>query len=212
MENVIEIVNKANVLFYNKLSILDKNTLEKEQYIRYLQMQYHLTNGVQESFLSLASHPETRKYKGLRKFLIQFAYEEEMHYKLAEHDLKELGEQTGEVPFLVEVWWQYQRKVIKDNPFQRLGTTCILENIGNHSAKMLKGIMAKAPFITQRNTSFIQVHMHEVLPHGDQIVEALDSAKLNEYHTQELVSGALKGSWLYARIIDWVLDGDAYLN
>jgi len=213
MKNVIEIVDQANVHFYNKLSVLDQGEpLSREQYVRYLRMQYHLTNGVQESFLALASHPETRKYSSLRKFLIQFAYEEEMHYRLAEKDLEDLGETPGEIPFLVEVWWQYQRKIIKDNPFQRLGTTCILENIGNHSAGMLKKVLSEAPFISKKNTSFIMIHMHEVLPHGDQIVEALESAKLSETHQKELVQGAVKGSWLYSNIIDWVLDGDAFMN
>ncbi|MBK9225336.1 MAG: hypothetical protein IPO23_13340 [Flavobacterium sp.] len=75
----------ANILFADKPTDKLWNGLEIEQYIRYLQVQYHLTQRVQTT-LAMASHPDTRAYKDLRGFLINFGYEEEMHYKLAEKD------------------------------------------------------------------------------------------------------------------------------
>ncbi len=140
-------VKKANILFADKLSNNLWNGLEIEQYIRYLQIQYHLTKGVQNTFLVMAAHEDTRAYKKLRPFLVNFGYEEEMHYKLAEKDLKELGSETGEMPFVVELWWAYQKAILPIKPMERLGATAILENIGNYAAPIIKELFAEADFI-----------------------------------------------------------------
>ena len=137
------IVQKANILFADKLTNNLWNGLEIDQYIRYLQIQYHLTKGVQNTFLAMAAHEDTRPYKKLRPFLVNFGYEEEMHYKLAEKDLKELGSDTGSMPFVVELWWAYQKSILPVKPMERLGATAILENIGNY-AKYLEAIKKSA--------------------------------------------------------------------
>jgi len=208
MTELSALVDKANILFADKLRHNFNDGLQKEQYIRYLQMQYHLTNGVQETFLALASHAESRVYKKLRPFLINFAYEEEMHYKLAEKDLKNLDAQPGEMPFLVEVWWAYQKQAIIKKPMERLGATAVLENVGNYAAPIIKELMGGASFINKKNTTFTQVHMHEALPHGDQILDALDAESFSEKHQKQLLDGAQKATWLYASCIyDWIITG-----
>ena len=208
MEAVNCKVKKANVLFADKLTDKLWNGLEIEQYIRYLQVQYHLTKGVQNTFLSMASHPDTRSYKDLRAFLINFGYEEEMHYKLAEKDLQELGSLTGEIPFVVELWWAYQKAILPIKPLERLGATAILENIGNFAAPVIKELMAEADFITKKNSSFTQVHMHEELPHGDQILDALRNENFSELHQNQILEGATRTTWLYANtIFDWIITG-----
>jgi hypothetical protein len=201
-------VEQANIFFANKLKNSFPLGLQKEQYIRYLQMQYHLTKGVQETFLALASHEDTRAYKKLRPFLINFAYEEEMHYKLAKKDLQNTGAEIGEMPFLVEVWWAYQKRAIKYKPLERLGATAILENVGNYAAPIIKEIMGSATFINKKNTTFTQVHMHEALPHGDQILDALAAENFSEVHQKQLLDGAERATWLYAsNIYDWIITG-----
>ncbi|AWV97897.1 hypothetical protein [Arcticibacterium luteifluviistationis] len=201
-------VEQANLLFAEKLKTNFPNGLQKEQYIRYLQMQYHLTKGVQETFLALAAHPETRAYKKLRPFLINFAYEEEMHFKLAEKDLKNLGAKTGEIPFLVEVWWAYQRQAVATKPLERLGATAVLENVGNFAAPIIKELMGSASFISKKNTTFTQVHMHEALPHGDQILDSLANENFITLHQKQLLDGAERATWLYASCIyDWIISG-----
>lgn len=208
MAHLAEKVESANLFFANKLRNNFEHGLQIEQYIRYLQMQYHLTKGVQETFLALAAHPETRPYKKLRPFLINFAYEEEMHYKLAEKDLKNLHAAPGEIPFLVEVWWAYQRNAIKTKPLERLGATAILENVGNYSAPIIKELMGSAAFLTKKNTTFTQVHMHETLPHGDQILDALSNEDFSPMRQKQLLDGAEKATWLYASCIyDWIITG-----
>ncbi|WP_341226191.1 hypothetical protein [uncultured Arcticibacterium sp.] len=208
MAKLSDKVEQANLLFAEKLKTNFPNGLQKEQYVRYLQMQYHLTKGVQETFLSLAAHPDSRAYKKLRPFLINFAYEEEMHFKLAEKDLKYLGVQTGEIPFLVEVWWAYQRQAIINKPLERLGATAVLENVGNFAAPIIKDLMSSASFISKKNTTFTQVHMHEALPHGDQILDALTNESFSTLHQKQLLDGAERATWLYASCIyDWIISG-----
>jgi len=208
MEAVNCKVKKANILFADKLTDKLWSGLEIEQYIRYLQVQYHLTKGVQNTFLSMASHPDTRSYKDLRSFLINFGYEEEMHYKLAEKDLQELGSRVGEIPFVVELWWSYQKAILPTKPLERLGATAILENIGNFAAPVIKELMAEADFITKKNSSFTQVHMHEELPHGDQILDALANESFSEQHQNQILEGATRATWLYANtIFDWIITG-----
>lgn len=201
-------VKKANLLFADKLTNNLWNGLEREQYIRYLQIQYHLTKGVQNTFLVMAAHEDTRAYKKLRPFLVNFGYEEEMHYKLAEKDLKELGSDTGEMPFVVELWWAYQKAILPLKPMERLGATAILENIGNYAAPIIKELFAEADFITKKNSSFTQVHMHEELPHGDQILDILSREHFSEQHQRQILEGASRATWLYASTIyDWIITG-----
>lgn len=212
-EQIEQKVEKANIHFAEKLSNNFDKGLQKEQYVRYLQMQYHLTKGVQETFLALASHPETRAYKKLRPFLINFAFEEEMHYKLAEKDLRNTDAEIGEMPFLVELWWAYQKQAIAIKPLERLGATAVLENVGNYAAPIIKDLMAAAPFISNKNTTFTQVHMHEALPHGDQILDSLAAEDFTEKHQAQLIAGAEKATWLYASCIyDWIISGELTLK
>lgn len=205
-------VNIANEYFLSRFKQLDREGLQEAQYIRYLQMQYHLTKGVQETFLAIAAHPETKKYRKLRKFLIQFGYEEEMHFKLAEDDLKELNQEVGAIPFPVELWWEYQKMVVKIRPIERLGATAILENIGNYAAPIIKSVLFNADFISHSNIKFVEVHMHEELPHGDQIIEILSQVNWSDSHLKQLKDGAEKATWLYAKtIFDWIIDGSLKL-
>ena len=206
-------VENANLFFAEKLQRNFAETgLKAEQYIRYLQMQYHLTKDVQDTFLAIAAHAETRSYKKLRKFLINFAFEEEMHYKLAEKDLKNTGAGTGEIPFPVELWWAYQRQTVRQKPMERLGATAVLENVGNFAAPVIKDLLGSASFIHKRNTTFTQVHMHEELPHGDQILDALGAEHFSKMHQDQLLSGAEKATWLYASTIyDWIINGELTL-
>jgi len=209
MKELLNEIENANQYFAKKFKPFEDKGISKEQYVRFLQMQYHLTKGVQGSFLGIASHPETRNYRKLRPFLVNFGYEEEMHYKLAEADLRELNEVPKEIPFSVELWWQYQKHAVKVKPLERLGATAILENIGNFAAPIIKKVMSNSSFLTLKNTTFVKLHMHEELPHGDQIIEILSKEKFSDKHQQQLIEGAKRAKWLYASTIyDWILNGE----
>lgn len=211
---ILEIINSSNQFFRQELlGIRDTNEgLTKVQYIRYLQMQYHLTKGVQKPFIYLAGHERTYAYKKLRKFLINFAYEEEMHFKLAENDLENLHAAPGEKPLDVRLWWAFYNEIIQTQPFIRLGATCILENIGNGTSDIVKSLIQKATYLTNTNTTFLRVHLHEELPHGDQIVGALAAETFNDQDLVELIEGAKIGFKLYSRMLMWALKGEMILK
>lgn len=208
MKEITEIINESNEYYNNRLlEVIQNGGITHEQYVGYLRMQYHLTKGVQKPFLSIAAHEKTRPYKKLRDFLVRFAYEEEMHFRLAEKDLQKLNEKTGDIPLDVTLWWSYYNQAIVENPFVRLGSTCILENIGKGTHNTIKLLMSKASFLNNQNTTFLRVHMHEELPHGDQVVEALRTAKLKDADYADLVKGTKIGFVLYSRMIHWALTG-----
>jgi hypothetical protein len=112
------------------------------------------------------------------------------------------------MPFVVELWWGYQKAILTTKPLERLGATAILENIGNFAAPVIKELMTEADFITKKNSSFTQVHMHEELPHGDQILDALANENFSELHQTQILEGATRATWLYANtIFDWIITG-----
>ena len=209
LSQLLAAVEKANSFYAENMEKVSEKGLQKDQYMRFLRMQYHLTKGVQNTFLGIASHSETRPYKKLRKFLVNFAYEEEMHYKLAEKDLQRLGGTPEATPFPVELWWQYQKYVVQHKPLERLGATAVLENIGNYAAPIIKKMFAEANYINSQNTSFATVHMHEELPHGDQILDALSAENFSQNHLSQLNEGARRATWLYASVIyQWIMNGE----
>jgi hypothetical protein len=176
-----------------------------DQYIRYLSFQYHLTRGVQRYFMAAAGHPDLARRRRLRAFLVNFANEEELHYLVAANDLHQLGLKPLPAPFDVELWHAYFERVVVERPFVRLGAATILENISNGVARPWVKRALSGPFLTRENTKFLVLHQHETLPHGEQIMEALASAGLEERHLADLEEGARKGAVLYLRMAEWAI-------
>jgi hypothetical protein len=206
---VLEIVERAQAVFRSKLQcIQDQGGLTREQYVRYLSFQYHLTKGVQRHFLKVAGHPRLARKNLLRDFLFKFGLEEEPHYKVAEVDLQRMGETPLPCPLDVSLWWAYFDQIVEARPFVRLGATCVLENLGGGAAALGHHLLDSAPFLNKSNTRFITIHFHEILPHGDQIVSALESAPLDAGDLHELIEGANIGSIIYLRLTMWALGQD----
>lgn len=182
------------------------------QYIRYLQMQYHLTKGVQLYFMRAAGHPSLARHRKLRNFLFDFANEEELHYLVAENDLRELDSDAGTTPIDVAFWHAYFQEIVEVRPFVRLGAAAILENASGGRMKDQLKIALSAKFLNRENTKFIVLHQHEILPHGDQILEALDAEDLSPDKLADLAEGAQTGFLLFYRMIQWALDEKAMSN
>ena len=187
------------------LDVEQTGGLTRDRYVRLLSMQSHLTRGVQKHFFRIAGHPDLGKKPALRKFLVRFAHEEEFHFQLAEQDLRRMGAEPLGVMLDVKLWWAFFDSIIDEKPFMRLGATCILENITAGSRDELRRVLGSASFLNKSNTMFIEIHQHEGLPHGDQILEALEQADLNEWQLADLKEGARMGSVLFLRLLDWAL-------
>ena len=160
---------------------------------------------MQRYFLAIAAHPDLARRRTLREFLFRFANEEELHYLVAANDLHKLGMRPLPMPFDVELWHHYFKTVVIDRPFVRLGAATILENIADGVAKEWVRKALVGDFLTRDNTKFLVLHQHETLPHGDQILSAIESGELEPRHYRDLIEGARKGTVLYLRMAEWAI-------
>ncbi len=197
----------SQALFADLLeSALRAGPVTVEQYCRYLSMQYHLTRGVQAYFFAIAANSELARRRKLRRFLCEFANEEELHYLVAGNDLLALGRKPLPEPFDVTLWHSYFRAIVATRPFIRLGAAAILENLSAGVAREPARRALSAPFMTKDNTKFLVLHQHETNPHGEQILEALEGASLSEAELGDLFLGARQGTILYLRMARWAID------
>ncbi|NJO81066.1 MAG: hypothetical protein HC827_22910 [Cyanobacteria bacterium RM1_2_2] len=209
MQTILSIVATAQKIFRQKLEQVEVvGGLTLEQYARYLSMQFHLTKDVQRHFFIAASHASLATKGKLREFLVAFGLEEEMHYRIAQKDLDNLGQLLLPAPLDVKLWWAYFDSLIGTRPFVRLGATCILENLGSGSSDVAKRLLKSAPFVNERTSRFMQIHLHEELPHGTWIINILSNTALEEANLSDLEEGAKIGAILYLRMVDWALHTD----
>ena len=202
------IISSAKAEFRSLLEmVVQDGGLTREQYQRFLSMQFHLTKGVQRHFFLVASHTEMSSRKSLRNFLVEFGDQEEQHYLIAKRDLENLQQELLEPCLDVQIWWRYFDAVVQERPFLRLGATCILENISGGSSDLIASLLKAAPWLNPRNTRFLVSHQHEELPHGDQILDALGKANLTGSHINDLEEGARVAVTIYLRMFRWVMTG-----
>ena len=97
-----------------------------------------------------------------------------------------------------------------ERPFVRLGATCVLENFGSGIGDLVKPILQATPFLTPKTSRFLQIHMHEELPHGDQILAALTQARPNAVEQADLAEGAEAGATLFLRMLDGAFGKDEW--
>lgn len=206
LERMAPTVQFAQKSFADLLrSAIARGPMTAEHYIRYLSMQYHLTKGVQRYFITAAAHSDLKRKKALRRWLLDFANEEELHYVVAGKDLQKLGHKPLPEPFDVTLWHAYFKEVVVERPFVRLGAACVLENISGGAAKPYVAEAMSAPFFNRDNTNFLVIHQHEKLPHGEQILEALAEAALDDRQINDLIEGARRGLVFYLRMAEWAL-------
>jgi hypothetical protein len=206
---ILVAVKKSQNRFRDKLQVLidTSNSLSEEQYVRYLSMQYHLTKGVQRHFFTAASHPDIVVRKGLRDFLWKFGIEEEPHFQIALKDLQNMKRTPLPKPFDVHAWWMFFDSIINERPFIRLGATSVLENLSDGAKEQVNHIFSNAPYISPKNFRFFAIHKHEEnLNHGEQILAALESARLDQNELKDVIYGTNIGTEMYMRMVDWVLD------
>lgn len=193
------------------LRAVDENRLSRDAYVRFLTNQYYLTKGVQKSLLRVVGSNRLQRKRRLREFLYRFALEEEPHYLLALSDLEELGQPVPEQPMMAAVWRAYFDSTLEDQPFQRIGCTCVLENIGSGLGPTVKSLFQKLDFLTPNTTRFLLLHLHEEVPHGEQILAALTSSKLEPRDIAELMRGARVAVVSYLRMVEWYFHSDEIL-
>jgi hypothetical protein len=207
LDELKDICRQTAARFTTLLDAHLKDGITKAVYQRYLSMEYHLTRDVQRYFMTVAAHHAFARLRKLRAFLVRFAGEEELHYVVAANDLRALGLDIVAAPFDVDLWHAYFRAEMVVRPFARLGAACVLENLANPDNRgMLKALLTQARFLDAHNTKFLVLHMHEVLPHGEQMLAALAAETLSDEQLRDLADGARKGAVMYLRMVEWALD------
>lgn len=211
---VLSVVEQAKTAFHAMLVRFSEGTagLTPTLYHRYLSMQYHLTRLVQRHFFTVAGHHSLMDRKKLRDFLVNFANEEEPHYLIAQNDLRKMGLEPLPCPLDVALWQDYFLPRVAERPFHRLGATCVLENLGAGAGTTGRLLLKNATFLSTENTRFLDIHFHEVLPHGDQIIAALNSVELTADEIEDARKGAIIGSIFYLRLANWVFGTDPVLG
>lgn len=200
-------ITAAQALFAQVLeTALRSGPVTVEQYCRYLSMQYHLTKDVQAYFFAVAANSALAKRRKLRRFLSDFANEEELHYLVAANDLLAFDRRPLPEPFDVTLWHAYFRGVVNTRPFLRLGAAAILENLSAGVAREPARRALSAPFMTRDNTKFLVLHQHESNPHGEQILDALAAENFTHTELGDLFLGARLGTILYLRMAKWAVD------
>lgn len=197
----------AQALFAQVLeTALRSGPVSVEQYCRYLSMQYHLTRDVQAYFFAIAANSALAKRRKLRRFLCDFANEEELHYLVAANDLLAFKRRPLPEPFDVTLWHSYFRGIVATRPLVRLGAAAILENLSAGVAREPARRALSAPFMTRENTKFLVLHQHETNPHGEQILQALEAETFSTAELGDLFLGARQGTVLYMRMARWAVD------
>jgi hypothetical protein len=200
-------IASAQALFAQVLeTALRSGPVTVEQYCRYLSMQYHLTKDVQAYFFAVAANSALAKRRKLRRFLCEFANEEELHYLVAANDLLAFGRRPLAEPFDVTLWHSYFRGIVATRPLLRLGAAAILENLSAGVAREPARRALSAPFMTRDNTKFLVLHQHETNPHGEQILDALAGETFSASELNDLFLGARQGTILYLRMARWAVD------
>lgn len=212
-ENLRGIVERARVKANERVCrAIGEVSFTREAYVRFLLNQYHLTNGMQKPLLRVAASERLSKKRKLREFLFRFALEEEPHYLLAASDLQALGEPTGFPPLESALWWAYFNSTLDNEPFQRLGGTCILENIGVGLGDVIKPLFKVNDFLRPDTTRFLRLHLHEEIPHGDQVFGILEQSHLETRDLDELILGARVAAVIYLRMLEWYFDSDPIVS
>jgi hypothetical protein len=213
LSSLHRVIEEAGAIFREMLGATEMNGgLSRGAYVRYLQMQYHLTKEVQRYFLSAAAHPCMSGKRDFREFLFRFALEEEPHYGIAQTDLATLGETVGESPLDVRLWHAYFSGIVQSQPYRRLGAAAVLETIGTLASDVIKRLLKNAEFLNESNTRFVVIHMHEILPHGTQFLLELSNSRPSVEEVEDIVAGAIDGGAIYLRMASWALGAEQNIN
>lgn len=174
--------------------LVEEGGLTEVRYGRLLSCLTHFTRDVQRHFYSLAGHQTFARRKELRAYLVQFADEEEWHWRIAQADLEALGQPLSPAPIEVDLWWAFFDKMVVERPFVRLGAAALLENLGNCIPAEGTGVMDR-PFLRPDTLRFYRIHHND--GHGEEILEAITHANPSTEEWQDVVRGAEVGRLLH---------------
>lgn len=175
--------------------------ISKMAYTQYLSDQAFMVRDVCPQMLAVASSPELAGRNSLRRFLIELALEEEAHHEIARTDLQSLDVEVRPPSLDARLWHLYSSALATSKPFQRLGVSVVLENSGAVVGSVVRTILAESPFLNAGNTKFVRAHLHDDIPHGEQLLRALDDGELDNSEIRTLETGIEDAGTMLARLL-----------
>jgi hypothetical protein len=180
---------------------LGAQTMTRESYVQYLSDQAYMVHDVCRQMFLVASHLSLAKRRRLRRFLIDFGLEEEAHHQIAKADIRHLGMEAQPPSLDARLWFLHCRALADEAPLRRIGISIVLENSGAEIGALVKTILAKASFLDATTTRFVRDHLHEDVPHGQKLLDALSEGSWSQAEINDLTSGIDDAGVMLSRVI-----------
>jgi heme oxygenase len=137
-----------------------------EEYQRFLNMMFHYTlkSGDRLKFAAeRAEHPK------LKQVFTELAKEEQYHYRLAQRDLNNMGQQPSEQsPPEAQAFHDYWMTIAATHQFEYVGAMYVLENIAGHIKPYLMPHFTKLA-LEPDHSKFIMTHLVADEDHGERL-------------------------------------------
>jgi hypothetical protein len=136
-------------------------------YKHFLDSMYHYTRNSGEKLELAARVSETG---ALKDFYTHLAEDEQNHYKLAEADLREFGEQVDpdNPPKPVQRFDDYWQSLAKGHSAAFLGVLYVSENVAKYADRGILDMFPKLE-LTKAQTRWLRVHAEADLEHGAEV-------------------------------------------
>ncbi|HEY0962956.1 MAG TPA: iron-containing redox enzyme family protein [Pseudomonadales bacterium] len=140
-----------------------------DMYKHFLNSMYHYTlhSGERLEFASRVAETDE-----LKAFYKELADDEESHYRLAQADLEEFGEQVdpNNPPEPVQRFHEYWQSLAKQHSSAYLGVLYVAENIAKFATGPVLEMFPKLE-LTKAQTRWLRVHAEVDLEHGAEVQE-----------------------------------------
>lgn len=173
----------------------------RERYVRFLNLMVHYTRFAGEELRSAASVTSNGE---LRALFEDLAREEHGHHRLAEADLRGLGESVDQsVPDSVLAYRSYWASLGENDEWKFLGVLYALENVARFAGEdawRSLGSLALSP----EQSRFVRVHIQADEAHGHEVARCCERF-LGE-HGGDILVGARCGAELWVAMHLSILD------
>lgn len=154
-------------------------------YERFLNTMYHYTRG-SEARLHKAAQAATDA--SLREFLLSLAEDEAQHYRLAEADLRTIGQSpTVDPPDSVRAFESAWSELGSEHAAAWLGALVALEGVAQHLGNIAQETLGRLG-IGRSEARFVLVHLQADESHGALCKQ--HALRLGELHAAHLLQGA----------------------
>lgn len=164
----------------------------RERYVRFLHLMVHYTRFAGEELRYAASVTSNGE---LRELFEQLAREEHGHHRLAEADLRGLGESLDQtVPDSVLAYRTYWASLGEGDEWKLLGVLYALENVARFAGEDAWRALGSLA-LTPEQSRFVRVHIQADEAHGRDVAGCCE--RFLGAHGDDILAGARRGAELW---------------